>query len=162
VEEEDMKKTLLALALMIVIVGAAASLFAQTSDEIELTREVIRTQKKAIVAANMGLTEEESQAFWPVYNDFQNDLRKVNDRVVKLITAYASEYETLTDERSQEMLVESMSIDKDTLALRESYLEKFSAVLPAKKVVRYYQIENKLEAIIDYDLADNIPLVEVK
>jgi hypothetical protein len=146
------------LAFLVLIVSAP--LFAQSqADEIELTREVIQTERKAIVAANMQLTEGESRGFWPVYNDYVQELRKVNDRRVNLITSYAAAYETLTDTQAKAFLKESMDIEKARMALRESWVPKFSEVLSAKMVARFFQIENKLDAIINFELAAEIPLV---
>jgi hypothetical protein len=146
-----------ALGILMVLVPAAV--FAQQASEIELTRSVIQTKKKIIVATNMPLTEQESEAFWPVYNDYQQALRKVNDRSVKLIEGYARDYLTLTDEKAKEMLNEFLDIESEKVKLKKSYVKKFRKVLPDKKVTRYFQVENKLEAIINFELADTIPLV---
>jgi hypothetical protein len=146
-------------ALGILMVLAPAAVFAQKASEIELTRSVIQTKKKIIVATNMPLTEQESEAFWPVYNDYQQALHKVNDRTVKLLEGYASDYLTLTDEKAEEMLNEFLDIESEKVKLKKSYVKKFRKVLPDKKVTRYFQVENKLEAIIGFELADTIPLV---
>jgi phosphoglycolate phosphatase-like HAD superfamily hydrolase len=133
--------------------------YAQTSDEIELTRTVVETQRKAIVAANMKMTETESQAFWPVYNEYQQELRTISDRKIALIKLFAQDYEILTDDQAKAILEEYLDIQSDHLKLRKAHLNKFQKVLPPKLVTRFYQIENKLQAIIDYDLAGSIPLV---
>ena len=126
----------------------------------ELTRAVIEAKKKLIVAANVDLTEEESQAFWPVYNEYQSEMRKLNDRLLALIEDFADNYETMTGEKAKSLMEEAMAIETDELALKNSYMPKFAAVLPAKQLVRYYQVENKLKAIVEYDLASAIPLVK--
>ncbi len=152
--------SVVALAALWVAVPAIAENGAAVGDSIEVTRGVVAAERKLVVAQNMGLTQEESEAFWPIYNDYQNELRKINDREVKLIQDYAAEYETLTDERAIELLKIAMSIDDDQLKLRRKYVKRFQKVLPTKKVVRYYQIENKLDAIVSFDLARKLPLVE--
>ncbi len=129
-------------------------------DSIEVSRGVVAAERKLVVAQNMGLTQEESETFWPIYGDYQNELRKINDREIKLIQDYAAEYETLTDERAIELLKIAQTIDDDQLKLRRKYVKRFQKVIPAKKVVRYYQIENKLDAIVSFDLARKLPLVE--
>ena len=146
---------------------AAGPVSAQSSDEqvsdttdVELTRSVIQAEKKMIVAANVVLTEAESQGFWPIYNDYQNEMRKNNDRLLALIEDFAANYEVMTDAKAQSLLEEAIGIETDELALKNSYMPKFAKVLPAKKLVQYYQVENKLKAIIDYDLASAIPLVK--
>ncbi len=146
---------------------AAGPVSAQASDQqvsdttgVELTRSVIQAKKKMIVAANVDLTEAESQGFWPIYNDYQNEMRKLNDRLLALIEDFAANYETMTDAKAKSLLEESIAIETDELALKNSYMPKFAKVLPAKKLTQYYQVENKLKAIIDYDLASAIPLVK--
>jgi hypothetical protein len=154
-----MKKFAFVVAPLLLII-VAAPLTAQTeTDEIELTRSVIEMERKGIVAGNMFLNEAESRAFWPVYNDYVNELRKINDRNVRLISDYAKAYENLTDTQATAFLREHVSIEKDKLTLIEEYIGKFEAVLPKKKVARFFQIENKIDAIIGYSLADEIPLV---
>ncbi len=132
---------------------------AQVEDEIELTREVIKTERKAIIAKNMQFTEEESQAFWPVYNEYKEEVRKVADRKVKLIMDYAKNYETLTAGQANEMLEEVLSIKKADLKIKKKYVTKLKKILPAKKVMRFYQLENKMDAVINVQLAAEIPLV---
>ena len=146
---------------------ATGPVSAQSSEEqvsdttgAELTRSVIQAKKKMIVAANVELTEAESQGFWPVYNDYQNEMRKNNDRLLAVIEDFAANYEMMTDEKAKALLEEAIAIETDELALKNSYLPKFAKVLPAKKLAQYYQVENKLKAIIDYDIASAIPLVK--
>jgi len=144
------------LASMLVF-GSSAN--AQTS-EIEVARSAMATEKKAIVAKNLPMTEDEAQAFWPVYNDYQLKLRKVNDRMGALIKKFATEYETLTDEQAIDLIKENQKIRDERLGLAKKNLKQFQNVLPGKKVARYYQMESKLQASLDYELAKAIPLVE--
>ena len=150
----------LAWTVSILVSLLAAAAFGQAREAMELSRSIIQTEKKAIVASNMLLSEQESEAFWPLYNDYQNELRKVGDRWAKLITDYAKNYETLSDDQAQSMLKDFFDVEEARLKLRKSYVKKFEKVLPQKKLTRYYQIENKLEAVIKYELAAAIPLVK--
>ena len=109
---------------------------------------------------NLELTDAESKAFWPVYDEYWVQMKKIGDREVVLIEDFAKHYnyESLTDEKAEEMLKELLSIMKDENKLKKKYVKKFMKVLPAKKVLRYYQIENKMDAVINFDLAATIPL----
>lgn len=149
------------LALTIVTLGFVMPAWAQDkpADTMQLVREKIRADKKLFIGQNMQLTESEAKAFWPLYDRYQNDLAKLNDRTIKLIQEYAKNYKTLTDEAAQKLLDEFLAIDADRLKLRESYLPQFMSAFPAKRVARYYQLENKIHAVISYDLARQIPLV---
>jgi small-conductance mechanosensitive channel len=150
------------MVLMFVVLAISAPLvaFAQSeADVMEMTREVVRAERKALVAENMQLNEAESQRFWPVYNEYQNEVRKIGDRRLKLLQSYAYAYENLTEMQAEAFLKESMEIQKAKLELQQSFIPKFKEVLSPKMVARFYQIDHKLDAIIEYDLAAEIPLV---
>ncbi|HKP30301.1 MAG TPA: hypothetical protein VJU15_12895 [Gemmatimonadales bacterium] len=149
------------LAMMMVFALGATALPAQDqpANNMDLVREKVKADKKLVVAEAMALTETESKAFWPVYDAYQGDIGKINQRTVKLIQDYAASYKTMTDPVAGKLLDEAIAIERDRAALFATYRPKFSAVLPATKVARYYQIENKIRAAINYDLAANIPIM---
>jgi len=128
----------------------------------QIVRDKIKADKKLLVAANMGLTESEGKAFWPIYEAYQKGLMAINKRIAGLIVSYAEDYEanTLTDEKAKKLTAELVGIQKAEAELQASYVPKLSKVLPPKKVLRYLQIENKIRAVIKYELAAEIPLVE--
>jgi hypothetical protein len=135
------------------------SLLAQ-SDEIELTRTVIQAGRQVIVAANMGLTDEEGQRFWPLYRQYRQDLAKNGDRRIALITTFADNYENLSEGTAEWMVKEFLAIEKLEAEVKSQWIPRFREVLSAKRVALLFQIENKLDAIINYELADSIPLVQ--
>ena len=153
--------SLLAIALAIAFNGLAGSAQAQdkSADNMEIVKEKIRTDKKLLVATNMQLTESEANAFWPVYEAYQVELGKLRDREVKLIETFAAKYETMSDDAAKNLLDDSLSIDLDHQKLRQSYLAKFRGVLKDTKVARYYQLESKIDAVMEYELARRIPFV---
>jgi flagellar motor switch protein FliG len=134
----------------------------RSSSNMEILREKIKADKKLIVAVNMGLTRAEEKSFWQIYDEYQRDLEKLNKRIGGLLRSYAKDYrnKTLTDDKAKKLLDEFLSIEQAEAKLKGSYVPKLSLVLPAKKVVRYLQIENKIRAIIRYDLAAGVPLVK--
>ena len=154
--------SLLAIALTITFVGFVGFALAQDkpSDNMEIVKEKIRTDKKLFVATNMQLTESEAKAFWPVYEAYQAELGKLKDREVQLIGDFAANYSTMSDDVAKDLLDASLSIDSDHQKLRQSYLAKFRGVLPDTKVARYYQLESKINAVFEYELARKIPLVQ--
>jgi len=146
----------------LIICSFAWTAFAQQPSQgtMDAVRESLKAQKRAIIGVNMQLTEAEDAKFWPVYDSYQKDLGKINEKIAAMIVDYARNYNTLTDGKANQLLVTNLALERDLLKLRESYLAKFSAVLPQKKVARYYQIENKIQAVIRYDLAEKIPLAK--
>lgn len=146
--------------LMLTFFLIPVALLAQTDDQMQLTREAAKANKKLIVSDNMNLTEQEAKSFWPVYDEYQKSLGALYERTGKTIKSYADNYDSLTDEKAKSLVDEILTIQEDKLKLQRSYLPKFDKVLPTKKVARYYQIENKLDAIVRFDLARGIPLAK--
>jgi hypothetical protein len=132
------------------------------ADNMQILRDKVKADKKLVVAANMQLTESEAKGFWPVYEQYQKDLAGINQRIGKLIESYAADYRanTMTDEKAKKLTAEFVAIEKAEAGLKESYVPQLSKVLPAKKVARYLQIENKIRALVKYELAGGIPLVQ--
>ena len=132
------------------------------ADNMQILREKIKADKKLLVAANMELTESEAKNFWPIYENYQKDLQNINERLVKLLQSYATEYKnkTMTDDKAKKLTDEYLSIQQAEVKLQSSYVPKLSKALPATKVARYLQIENKIRAVIKYDLASTVPLVQ--
>ncbi len=125
-------------------------------------RGKVKVDKKTLVEENLKLTDTEGKDFWPIYESYQKDLVKINERRLSLIKDYAKEYKarSLTDEKAKQIISNYLVIEEDLLNLTKSYLNKFGAVIPDKKLMTYWQIENKIQAIIRFDGAVNIPLAE--
>ena len=131
----------------------------EINDEIELTRSISQTQRQAIVTAAMELSSDESSSFWPLYHEYREAMGKVDDRSVTLITDYSESFDTMTDELAQDMIQEFMSIRQAELDVTRKYLKRLQKILPPNKVARFFQLESKLDAVIDFELASEIPLV---
>ena len=150
------------IVLTITFIGTVGFALAQDkqADNMEIVKEKIKTDKKLLIATNMQLTGSEATAFWPVYEAYQSELGKLRDREIKLIENFAAKYETMSDDAAKNLLDDAMSIDLDHQKLRQSYLAKFRGVLSDTKVARYYQLESKIDAVLEYELARRIPLVQ--
>lgn len=152
-----------ALAVFVLVLAVfTVPLMAQekAADDMQIVREKIRADKKLFVSENMGLTESEAKAFWPIYDSYQADLGKLWDRSIKVIEDYAKNYQSMTNEAAKKLVDEYVAIEGARQNLRTSYLPKLRKALPEKKVARYYQLENKIHAAISYELATKIPLVK--
>jgi len=153
-------------ALIMVILAAIVAMVApalaqdKPADNMQIVLEKIRADKKLFVAENMELTEAEAKAFWPVYEQYQDELFLLRARTAKLIKDYGDAHEKMTNDTAKKLLDELMVIEGLGPKLRQAYLSKFRKALPEVKVVRYYQIENKIYAVLLYELARNIPLVK--
>ena len=129
------------------------------TSEIALSRAAIQVRRQALVTAAMDLESPEAEKFWPLYRDYRNEMARVGDRLVKLINDYADAYDTITDEQAGRMLDEYLSIQRATNEVKAAYVPKFRQIIPARKVARFFQVDNKLDAVINSQLAAGIPLV---
>lgn len=155
-------RLLKSILMCMVLLASVTPLMAEDkpAENIQILIEKIKADKKLLVAENMQFAESEGKAFWPVYEKYQSELFLLRTRTLKLIKDYAASYETMTDSTAKKLLDESMTIETLRLKLGKAYLPEFRKVLPDTKVVRYYQIENKINALLYYELAVNIPLVK--
>jgi len=152
--------TVVVVAAVIVVAGAASALAqASETDQLQQLRAQVQADRQAVLAANLGLTDAEGAAFWPVYREYRGELSKVGDRMQKLIQDYAKIYDTATAEQAKPMVDEMLAIQQAELKVKESYLPKFRKVIPETKVARFLQIENKIDALIRLELAADIPLI---
>ena len=147
------------LAAGIIVLGAMPA-FSQSkpANNMQILLEKVRADKKLLIAANMELTEEEAKGFWPLYEEYQNELFLLRKKTARLLNDYSKAYNQLSDEKAKRLLDESINIESLGLKLRKAYLPKFRQVLPEKKAVRYYQLENKIQAALYHELAAQIPL----
>lgn len=155
---------ILILPIVCGTLAVAAPVYAADSaatTNMQILLDKVKADKKLIVAKNMDMSDAESKAFWPIYDAYQKDLLKLNERLVNLIASYAAAYNTgaMTDQQAQPLIDEMLAIETSEAAMRKSYAAKLGKALPAKKVARYLQIENKIRALIRFELADKIPLV---
>jgi hypothetical protein len=160
--------TLLRIALLVLVAAIAMPAIAQdkgiSNTNMEILRQKIKADKKLLIAANMDISEVEAKAFWPIYDAYQKDLQQINERLGKMIGAYADAYNqgkgSIPDATAKKLLDESLAIEEAEVALKRTHLPKLNVALPAAKVARYIQMENKIRAVVRFDLAANVPLVQ--
>jgi hypothetical protein len=128
-----------------------------TSD-LALTRASIQLRRQAIVTAVMDLAPKEAEAFWPLYREYRMEMAKVGDRASKLLVQYTEQYDNLTDEQAKNIMKEWLSVEKAKTGVKSKYVSRFEKILPARKVMRFFQADNKLDAVINAQLAQIVPL----
>ena len=162
----EMRKMFTIAALALVLIAPCLPVVAQDkpgdkpADNMQIFREKVKADKKLIVADAMELKDSEAKAFWPVYEAYQKEIMALNDRTIALIKDYAQNYQTMTNQKAKKLTDESLAIQAAQQKLKASYLPKFRKVLSDIKVARYYQVENKISAVVNYELAAAIPLVK--
>ena len=148
--------------LMALAFSLAQAAQSAPADNMDILRDKIKADKKLLIAENLGLTDAESKAFWPIYEEYQKELAGLNQRLGKMIQSYATEYnaKTMTDDKAKALMTEALSIEEAETALKKKYMDRLNGVIPATKAARYLQMENKIRAVIRFDMAASIPLVQ--
>ena len=164
-QAETMKIASLAVALAVaafpVLTHAQAAPATQSvkADEQIILKQVM-TDKRAVYAQNLQLTDAESHAFWPIYDEYEGKAKKLNDQFLKLVDDYAAKYGAMTDADATAMLKTKMQIEKDREALKQTYTKKVAKVLPPVKALRYAQIETRLDNMLRREVYGLIPLAQ--
>jgi len=165
-----MEKSLAGTTLAAFVLSAAALAAAPGPDQneaeeqdsrqlIELMRKDVRAEKADIVAKTMELSAEEAALFWPVYKRYETEATTLGDERLAIITDYADNIDTLTDEKARDLITRAIALEGKEHSLKERYLEEFLAILPAKVVARFFQVDARINNLIDLELSTQIPLV---
>ena len=133
---------------------------AATNATLEILLDTVRSNRKALVAINLGLSDDEAAKFWPVYDRYQKEINAVGDRLMAVIQDYATNFHNLSNEKAMQLVEDYLAAEADRVRVRRAYVDAFAKSLPGRKVARLYQIENKIDAILRYDLAATIPVIE--
>ncbi len=144
------------IALGLAVAGPAA---AQAEPDTAATIAVIQLEKQAIVEQTMEITSTQAGKFWPLYLEYENSRRTISDRMAALIGGYLAQYDRLTNDYAETVLTDYLAIEQDRLKLKKQYIKKFRKILTARQTARFFQLENKLEAMTRAELATEIPLV---
>lgn len=130
--------------------------------DIELLRKDIRSKKKQLIAANLKLTDAESTKFWPVYDQYIADLVKVNNEKYALMKDYADTWGTMTDAQAVSLTNRALAVDDQVAQLRIRYVPIFLKVLPGTKTATFFQIDRRIQGMIDLQLSSQFPLVQAQ
>jgi hypothetical protein len=133
-----------------------------TDEDIVLLRKDLRAMKMQVIGQNMSMSDAEAQKFWPVYNHYVRDLSEVNDQKYALLKQYAEMWSTMSDEDAMIYVRHWLEVDGQAQALRLKYVPVVSQVLPGKKAATFFQLDRRLNMIIDLQLFSQIPLAHVK
>ena len=147
-----------AMAAMVAMLGAVAVAQENPPSQKQLDIADLRAQRKAVVGANMKLSDKEATAFWPLYQQYEDAMDKVDKRHAQEIKDYAKNYQNLTDAQANQKLDEVLQVSQDRLDVQKEYVPKFRAALPGITVTRFFQVDNKLHALVQCQIAQLVPL----
>jgi Spy/CpxP family protein refolding chaperone len=156
---KNFKLACAATALLAIATPYAAQAQSAYDDQQQLIAQV-QADKRAVVLKAMALDDAQVAAFAPIYDAYQADRKKLMERSVNLLNSYASNYDSMTDDAAKGLLKEWLKIRDDEDALMDKYVKKFDKVLPTTKVLRFVQVENKLDTLLRLPSVQAIPLAK--
>ena len=151
-----MKKLILIVALF-----SVTSVFAQNVDDfIQLLKSDVQSNKIVIITEVMKFTDEQSEKFWPIYNEYSNELSKLAGKRIANIKDFAANYDSLTNEKANQLINTSFDFQEDRLDLNQDYYNKFAEALGSIVAAKYMQLEHQIQLIIDLSINSNLPLAK--
>lgn len=130
-----------------------------SNTDIQLLRSDVQAARNNIIGNSMQFTDQESEAFWPIYRDYTRDQQRIGDRLVQLVKEYVLSYDNLTDTQAKDMVQRLMNVQDEALNLKEDYWKKFEKALGSKRAAKFYQIEYRLGLAMNLQLTSAIPLI---
>lgn len=151
-------------SLALALVVAASPLVSNAQQSVKADQQIVvkqvQTDRRAVIAATLKLTEAESRVFWPIYDQYEQDMKKVTDRRLAMLDQYAAKYDTLTDADADVMLNTRYKIDQDAMALKVKYAKKIQKALPSVKALRYVQVQDRIDNTLAGEMLSMIPLAQ--
>jgi hypothetical protein len=144
----------------ILLVGNPASAQIPTNEDVRLLRKDLRSLKKQIVAANIELTDDEAQQFWPIYDRYTAEMAKIMDKKYEVIGDYLQNYDSITDEQADAYLLGRAAVEESLLQLRQKYIPIFRKVLSGKTAALFFQIDWRFGLVTDLQISSQVPTVE--
>ena len=151
-----------ALAVTLVMFTWSRAAAQNAVDEIEIVRSALKADRKVVIAESLNLTDSESGGFWPIYRAYRAEMDKLGDGLVELVLEYADLHPNVPEDRAKAILKKLGALEAKAVAVRNRYLKKLGKVLPASKVLRFAQLENRLDLAVRVQIAAAVPLVPAK
>ena len=160
-------RLLLTATLVCVLSGGAAwaadtGAGAESQTQQRILLDTIRAHRKALLAVNLQLSAEEAKDFWPLYDRYQTEINAIGDRVAAIIDDYIASFRDLSNDKALQLTESYLAAEVERVQVRRAYLAEFAKILPGRTAARFYQIENKMDAVLRYDVAATIPVVDEK
>ena len=158
-----MKKTILAVAAVAAL-GFQYSVPAQTTgstyDDTQVLLSQIQSDRRAIALAGLGLSDAETSKFIPIYDEYQREQKALAEKSIDVINKCAANYDSMTDDAAKTIMKDWFKVQDDRVAMTKKYAKRLEKVLPNSKVLRWVQIENKMNALTSFEAARIVPLAQ--
>ncbi len=153
-----MKKLL--LIIVVLLLANTVTYGKGVETYVELLKSDLRTVKVAIITEAMGLTDEESSAFWPVHREYEHELSEIIDDRIELIKDYIQNYDDLTEAKAREIAKRVFALEKRRTKLKKKYFKRVEKALSAVAAAKFIQVENQINLVADLQIASELPLIK--
>jgi len=143
----------------LVLMAGATVTVAQDRSEVAMTVQVIENEHRQIMADNLELTPKEASIFWPIYHEYMAEAGKLQAEYVKLLKSFVEAEAAMSDKELAATFQKSVDLKKQWLDLRVKYFDRVATAVGVRKAARFVQVENKLDALVEYRLAQAVPMV---
>lgn len=153
-----MKKVLFVFFFVLFAMSTATAQFFKQSD-IDIYKKDVAEQAENLVKENLDLTEEQAKVFWPLYKEYNSKTDAILDEELKVLEEYLMNYYMLENDVAKELVIKSINLKKKRIDVQIDYLKKMAEVLPATVVGKFYQIDNRINLMINQQRTDRVPLI---
>lgn len=154
-----LNRTILSVTIVLCGLAVMTPRVIMAQDDLRAAAEVIKNQKKRYIENMMAFSPQEKEAFWTLYAEYESGLSKITGKRIELAANFLQRQGNLSDAEALDMLAQKLSIDGEELNFKQAYVAKFKQVLPGRKVVRFYQAENRFDTAASSELYRNIPVI---
>ena len=150
---------LFATCAMLAFAGlcSAQTMTPSLTSSIEVVRADTQADRVTIITQSMNFSEKDAAAFWPIYRKYEYERSLLDDRRVAVIKSYSDKFPNLTDSDAKSMAQEMFDCEARLAELKKRYFKKFNEVLPALKVTTFFQVEHRLDLLVDMRVESSLP-----
>ena len=146
--------------IIIFFVLISGATFAQTDSYFELLRSDVKTEKISVITDVMKFNDQEAEVFWPIYREYEFERTKLGDKKYNLLKKYAENYENMSDDTAEEILLEAFDVSEERIDIKRKYYKKLSEVLSKRRAAQFMQLDNQIDLVIDLQVHQEIPLLD--
>jgi len=148
------------LLLSVFSLGISSTLSAQTPQQIAQALDEVESNRREVVSLNMQLAEDEAERFWKTYEQYRAAMRRLDERSIQLGIDFARDFSSMSEEQAGSLTRQALQLRVEQLAMKREFLAQFERSVGAKKVLRFFQIEHRMDTLSEYEGQGLIPLLK--
>jgi hypothetical protein len=120
---------------------------AQENDD-QKTEDLIKAEMIGFFTKKIGLTPDEAEKFWPVYNAYWERKNQIIAGWKKKFNHYQEHSDELSEKEMEKLADDYIEFELQKAELLEKYNKKFKEILPIRKVMKIYQADYEFKAYL--------------